>query len=411
VQSTPFTKAQAPGLTNRYQQLNFEPNLSPITRKSRSNSRNTSVVMQPNSLEKEDDEFDVEIRKIPASPRVPSTCHSGNPFDDKRISLQTFEAFERSLENDNDFEKMLNNFTKDSRFSVENGEKMRQSLDNIKKRHSLLNLEKQQADISRRKELEIDNRLQESMNRSMTSSSGSERLLNRRSRIYEDVSVVSSTSSAVVTSSEDATEQEQEIQETNGASNDQPSTANVEGNDRKNRDRFKTIRINRKRDEGVPKAPEIEDDDMESAQEFTKIDVNSPKPANDVFKMPQPISRPELKLRSLSKPRTFASGLQRKDLTLPLSNNRGSTDNLENDKPEQYAQPMAVQRMPAKQSLIVPTTTLKSPMGTKSKSIHNLVFNSGSNSSLNKIPSKVGSKLSSYGYNNEVSQWWPTCHV
>ena len=253
------------------------------------------------------------------------------------------------------------------------------------------------------------------MNRSMTSSSGSERLLNRRSRIYEDVSVTSSPPPQKNVASDDAIEQTESVQIPNGRPDhdDPSSTENVEGGDRKNRDRFKTIRIIRKRDDGIPKAPEIEhdtdDNDMDPEPAFSKVDVNSPKLAEDVFKMPQPLARPESKLRSLSKPRSYGNAVNKKDMSLPLSNRIGSTDNLENNKPEQYSQPSMMQRIPAKQSLAAPTTNLKSPMGTKSKSIHNLVFNSSnsqSNGSLNKIPSKigsVGSKLSSYGYNNEVS--------
>lgn len=70
---------------------------------------------------------------------------------DDRQSLTNFEEFEKSMsmcQNETDFELMLNNISK-SGGRMTGGDSMRKSLDHIKKRHSLMNLEKQLEDQRR----------------------------------------------------------------------------------------------------------------------------------------------------------------------------------------------------------------------------------------------------------------------
>ncbi|XP_052859998.1 uncharacterized protein LOC128267238 [Anopheles cruzii] len=233
--------------------------------------------------ELETDEFDVQIRRLPASGG--SKADISNFLDaEKRISLQHFEEFEKSImESEHsglDFDEVLNSLTADVRRSGESSDKLRQSLDNIKKRHSRINLEKQQQDELKRKlhqqSIEpgddtpppaLDNKLADSMTKStgMSSSSGSERLLNRRSRYNEDANLTFTaaqpeqkqlnTTITVASGSGGG-----EVEETAGA--DRVSTGpEVEAYDRKNRDRFKTIRIIKRWEDGLP-APALPDADQ-----------------------------------------------------------------------------------------------------------------------------------------------------
>uniref|UniRef100_A0ABK8FGP0 Serine-rich adhesin for platelets n=1 Tax=Anopheles gambiae TaxID=7165 RepID=A0ABK8FGP0_ANOGA len=234
-------------------------------------------------LELETDDFDVQIRRLPSATATTGTgtgTDISNFLDaEKRISLQHFEEFEKSiLESEHsgiDFDEMLNSLTADVRRSDEASDKLRQSLDNIKKRHSRINLEKQQQDEMKRKlhqqqqqqpaEAQCDNKLADSLlsksgggSSSMCSSSGSERLLNRRSRYNEDVHLNLSPQ-----------QQQQQQQQSpamnatvimaNGGSEEGPAVSTdpvptnseVETYDRKNRDRFKTIRLGRRRDDSL----------------------------------------------------------------------------------------------------------------------------------------------------------------
>uniref|UniRef100_A0A182RRW5 Uncharacterized protein n=1 Tax=Anopheles funestus TaxID=62324 RepID=A0A182RRW5_ANOFN len=232
-------------------------------------------------LDLETDDFDVQIRRLPSATTTHGTDISNFLDAEKRISLQHFEEFEKSiLESEHsgiDFDEMLNSLTADVRRSDEASDKLRQSLDNIKKRHSRINLEKQQQDEMKRKlhqqqqpatlvEAQCDNKLADSMlskSGSMCSSSGSERLLNRRSRYNEDVHLTLSPQQA-------QQQQPSSINTTviipNGSgegsveTNDPVSTAGeVETYDRKNRDRFKTIRLGRRRDDSLGAAlPDVD---------------------------------------------------------------------------------------------------------------------------------------------------------
>jgi hypothetical protein len=175
-------------------------------------------------------------------------------IEEKRISLLTFEDMEKSIlmlsnqQNEVDFDEILNTLTE--RRPAEN-DKFRQSLDLIKKRHSLINMEKQQDDLKRREttllDVTTDNKLIDSINNSsgsMTSSGGSDRLLNRRSRLYDGMQNATMTLAA----SDEAGEESG-----GGGGADVPSgqTERTAAYDRKNRDRFKTIKINKKLGEGM----------------------------------------------------------------------------------------------------------------------------------------------------------------
>uniref|UniRef100_A0A182WB13 Uncharacterized protein n=1 Tax=Anopheles minimus TaxID=112268 RepID=A0A182WB13_9DIPT len=466
-------------------------------------------------LDLETDDFDVQIRRLPSAATTHGTDISNFLDAEKRISLQHFEEFEKSiLESEHsgiDFDEMLNSLTADVRRPDEAGDKLRQSLDNIKKRHSRINLEKQQQDEMKRKlhqqqpatlgEAQCDNKLADSMlskSGSMCSSTGSERLLNRRSRYNEDVHLTLSPQQQSSPSMNATVVLANGENEGLAESSDPASTANeVETYDRKNRDRFKTIRLGRKRDDSLGAAvPDVDQElgivqpMLNGAEEdsingsggtgsgssaFSRLDHNSLKtasassyanggrllgsnnlpsmktePSGDddeaVFKKPQAIpqqpsglARPgESRLRStLSKPRYYGNppvqgigGIQRKDLTLPLGSKSSSTDCLEQREQEQYLHQQ--QKLPLEKSLQQPTSrlamtsklgggsggllgtgrysqfglgnkqlqlqqqqlqtnamphqpgappTLKSPMGTKSKSYHSLTFAQANNSS------------------------------
>ncbi|XP_053672826.1 uncharacterized protein LOC128723140 [Anopheles nili] len=428
-------------------------------------------------LDLETDDFDVQIRRLPAA--APSDI--SNFLDaEKRISLQHFEEFEKSILESElsgiDFDEMLNSLTADVRRSDEAGDKLRQSLDNIKKRHSRINLEKQHQDELKRKlhqqpaavlETPSDNKLADSMisMKSMSSSSGSERLLNRRSRYNEDVQLPMSPQQQQQMNSTVTMPNGDSGEGCGGDSNDPVPTANeVETYDRKNRDRFKTIRLGRKRDDSLGAAlPDVdqelsqqhlvnglEEDSLNSSSgsnsAFSRMDHNAQRPTvpsnlpsmktevageedDAVFKKPQQLSglaRPgESRLRStISKPRFYGAaplqgiGIQRKDLTLPLGNKSSSTDCLEQQQLQQLGKPQqpasrlatmsklgggsggligtgrysqfglqnrqqqqhqsnALQQQQQQQSVGAPT--LKSPMGTKSKSYHSLTFAQANN--------------------------------
>ncbi|XP_052892128.1 uncharacterized protein LOC128300187 [Anopheles moucheti] len=231
-------------------------------------------------LELETDDFDVQIRRLPSTGTTHGTDISNFLDAEKRISLQHFEEFEKSiLESEHsgiDFDEMLNSLTADVRRSDEASDKLRQSLDNIKKRHSRINLEKQQQDEMKRKlhqqqqpatlvEAQCDNKLADSMlskSGSMCSSSGSERLLNRRSRYNEDVHLTLSPPQQQQPPSSINTTVVMPNGGTEGSAetNDPASTPNeVETYDRKNRDRFKTIRLGRRRDDSLGAAmPDVD---------------------------------------------------------------------------------------------------------------------------------------------------------
>lgn len=491
LQSTPFV--QVPRAKRVSGISEYEVNCSPIAaapRRSEGVRRSRNLEQDMSASHLETDDFDVEFRKLPITPNAKTESGGSHLLDnnEKRISLQHFEEFEKSImeseHNGLDFDEMLNSLTSDVRKATDSSVKLRQSLDNIKKRHSRINTEKQQQEqeqLRKRGTTELndstpsvasplDNKLADSMIRSMSSSGGSERLLNRRSRYNDDVHLTLSPQQQQLQKS--VTEQQQQEVETNESNrtatemnaDPAPTAPEVGGSDKKNRDRFKTIRISKRREEGMVVVDPDDDDGFAAAESaalpmeeelpgspaptaissaFGRVDYNSPKESRlaaeqnktedaAVFKRPQlvgGIPKAESKIRSLSKPRSYYGitpsaggfGLRPKDLSLPLSAKSSSTDNLENDRPN-YQQPPAPGRLslggklggsggvalnsrgPAVQS------NLKSPMGTKSKSHHNLYFNQsgslgGSNSSLHRIPTgSLGLSAQKLSHNNSNTE-------
>ncbi|XP_055528451.1 serine-rich adhesin for platelets isoform X2 [Wyeomyia smithii] len=487
VQSTPFVNVCRGNRTSDISK--YEVNVSPIAphteRRSEvvRRSRNLNDEMSASHLET--DEFDVEFRKLPITPNSNKTESSNGSHlleSEKRISLQHFEEFEKSIleseHNGVDFDEMLNSLT-DVKRSMDSV-KLRQSLDNIKKRHSRMNSEKQLEDLRKRTEMidslssPLDNKLADSMAKSMSSSSGSERLLNRRSRYNEDVHLTLSPQQKTTDISVHDPEQ-QSTNEMKPAIDPPLTDKEVGGSDsKKNRDRFKTIRINKRLAEGMVVVPSpeettedcqfesvslpLEEESLESQtatepSAFSRVDFNSPKEIRHsttiatnpstvssnmdlqhkteeaLFKRPQGIVKPESKIRSLSKPRLYggpggAFGITRKDLSLPLATKSSSTDNLENDRPNyQHALGSNQPRLSlggkmshgvgsggGKSGIAssVPQSNLKSPMGTKSKSYHNLYYNQsghgGSNGSVNRIPTPLGLSAQKTSHNNSNTE-------
>jgi hypothetical protein len=264
-------------------------------------------------------------------------------------------ALIQSANDEKEFDMMLDSFN--VKKSLES-EKLLQSVDNIKQRHSLINFEKQREEKLKKSDGEFDNKTQyDAMNKS------SERLL-RRSRLYDDVNL--------------QLQKQKTETESNLAAEDCEPSKDFDFEtvvDKNNRDRFKTIKLNKKLQSGmvvVEPAPS-QDKVVESSStspgtnkekrnqlnQQKQEDVEFKKPASGLLKFG--FSRP-----------TYRS---RNDLNLPLKAN--STDSLDNDEP---------------------AIGLKSPMGVKSKSIHNLMFNGnngsrmGSYSNLRLIPGAARSQ-------------------
>ncbi|XP_059615309.1 uncharacterized protein LOC132260925 [Phlebotomus argentipes] len=247
----------------------------------------------------------VELRRLP----IPINLLR----EDERQSLKNFEEYEKTLmqdagEHEKEFEDVLGRFA--ALEIRQSNEKMRQSLDSIKKRHSLVNLEKQQEEAAKMD----SNKLSESMSKS--------RRLLRRSRIYDDMN-----HSPDGERNQESTVAEEVVEK-----------SPVKGN----RDRFKTIRIVRPLDQNSPHLPDAGDTTI-------TVDVE-PQPPE---KQPE-FKKPTAPVRNIPKLRFFKSALAK-----PMSQQKfNSADDLldANEQPP----PRGPQ-------------SLKSPMGVKSKSIHNLM--------------------------------------
>ena len=155
---------------------------------------------------------------------------------------KTFDCLES---NEKEFDEMLEENFSDLKNSVDS-DKLLQSVDTIKQRHSIINLEKQREDIRKREILSDvvnDNKLQ--YDGSMTKSS--ERLLNRRSRLYDDVNLQIALNQK---------QNELNDQDNNEHENIQNNfEQQEEAVDKSNRDRFKTIRLNKKPHDGMVVVP------------------------------------------------------------------------------------------------------------------------------------------------------------
>jgi len=356
-------------------------------------------------------------------------------LDEERMSLTNFEEFEKSIsilennQNEREFDDMLNSFS-GGRKSIQN-ERMRQSLDSIKKRHSLINLEKQQDDIKRRENNEnintsIDsNKLIESINKSITSSSsGSERLLNRRSRIYDNIETTVVNQDPTVTLSTSETINEEITNFDNVIENNVENicknieTVNQEDSDnvKNNRDRFKTIRIIRKQTDNnniknLPTAPCIDDNELSHGdnERITKKNMNILKPErngtivyeNDkknLLKQPFGVNEQQKTSLRLQLARPKYLGINSCDVINNIQDNHiksNSTESLSKEKCLQLEYELDIEQSNTDQQLEHQQTfikssnkyinNLKSPLGFKSKSIHNLLDNYPKNKTSNNM--------------------------
>lgn len=182
--------------------------------------------------------------------------------NDDRQSLTNFEEFEKSMsmcQNENDFERMLNNIS--SSDSSRTGDMMRQSLDHIKKRHSLMNLEKQLedqrrlvADANRTTTTQANLSAMDRSSGSALSTSGSGERLLRRSRVGDEVSDVSSVNCPTTQSTSASLNTTTTIDTTNKSTDPNLQAVSTDipalpvpkvGIPTRDRDRFKTIRISK----------------------------------------------------------------------------------------------------------------------------------------------------------------------
>lgn len=264
--------------------------------------------------------------------------------------------------NEKDFDEILDTFNV---IKSQEGDRLLQSVDNIKQRHSLINLEKQRVE-KQRKEYEIDNRTRY-LNETMSKSSESVRLLNRRSRLYDDVNLQISNQQKQQT---ELIEKKTKYVDSLTTVEDQNEQEPDLFYDKSNRDRFKTIKINKKLESGMVVIVNSEDQlispeehkDQRNQLNFQKQD----QPLGNVIGFKKPLVASKLSNFGFSRP-TYRSQLAHKDLKLTLRAN--STDSLGEDQKTLHSS----QRI----------SNLKSPMGVKAKSIHNLVFNNTTGTNRN----------------------------
>lgn len=370
----------------------------------------------PNLTQSVDKFVDIEIEDIPVLLREPvpkSATRASNPtgidaeFREKeRQSLANFEEFESTLlilennKTEEEFDDLLNSFSANIRNPM--SQKVRQSLDNIKKRHSSIGVEKQQQDeLNREKTINTTksgkysdigghekNRMNDTFGRtamiSSTSSNCSgngERLL-RRSRLFDDVMILDNgdidhggymdnKQTAELNATQTLNRKNQQHLENDSLKTENTTiNYNMEEisaeNKANNRDRFKTIRIFKRPPENAVQIPDPDDGRMHEMQTplpnartvdaFATKNINSPKRTefNDESNhiAPKAINTMTFKRSGLQRPRQL-SGLVRRDAYAKSS----SHELLSSDEQKTQAKPVL---------------QLKSPMGIKSKSIHNL---------------------------------------
>lgn len=220
---------------------------------------------------------------------------------EERQSLVNFEEYEKSLQllddnrNEREFDDMLASInTVDMRRSTE---KMRQSLDSIKKRHSLINYERQQEEL-RKKVNDIDQEINNlTMGESGGGGGGSARLLNRRSRLFEEKQL-----------QEQANEEKNNIMNrtmdlntTNTLLEQKEATVAERRSvpDKRDRDRFKTIKIFRKTlNSNIPDADETS---VEGNLEEDQQDEQVPEPVQMLEPAPPAQQRPQRMLQRPSR--------------------------------------------------------------------------------------------------------------
>lgn len=402
-QSTPARKSLAKSSRRSETLANISPILCEDVRSAGNQKQNVDKFV------------DVEIDDYPVLLRDTSKSDSraSNPLavmnlrEEERQSLKNFEDFENTLlmlennKNEDEFDDMLNSIGGNANKS----QKIRQSLDIIKKRHSLINMEKQyQDELSREKTLNSSRTERPSGNdtfnqsvmvssNSSTASSSGERLL-RRSRLYDDglstsgnqlnasSSSISSNDNKKINSECDATTDElnqrnqshlaQENEKTEKQLthcqynlDEANTTATSNGESRSNnRDRFKTIRIFKKPPENAVQVPDADPEDTEpvgaayargpSNDHFTQKNTNSPQSSAET----KAINTMTFKRSALARPK-YLGGIKRRDAyTKSSSHEILSNDDYDNEPHE------------TKKTTTAP---LKSPMGVKSKSVHSLL--------------------------------------
>lgn len=364
-----------------------------------------------------DIEIEDEVPKLLMRSKEPGSAAlngSSRHADKERQSLANFEEFEKSLlilenQNEEEFDDLLNSFSPNIRNPL--SDKVRQSLDNIKKRHSMIGVEKQQEDELSREKTPKGRLLGGDRNRtaiesqspamvSSTSSVGSgtgERLL-RRSRVFDDGLSITSTpndnkdadylnASAVVLADDLNTTEvlnQRNLShldnDTNQKTDDTESICNADGTPgkgnraTKNRDRFKTIRIFKKPSEDAAQLPDADETFVQAAgvlethavpmkiapEVFASRNRNSPLKASheNVSADAKAINTMTFKRSALARPKQLLHGLQKRDMYAKSSSHEmlSTDETLEST----FTQAKAVSQ-------------LKSPMGFKSKSVHNLL--------------------------------------
>lgn len=404
-----------------------------------------------NQMQNVDKFVDVEIDEYPVFLRNASKSDSraSNPLalmnlrEEERQSLKNFEDFENTLlmlennKNEDEFDDLLNSIGGNV---GSKSQKVRQSLDMIKKRNSLINMEKQYHDeLNREKNLhgmrnEQPNNDRSKMNESFgksamvssTSSSASssgERLL-RRSRLYDDVistsgnqlntsgSSISSNDNKQTTMENDASteslnrrnqsyltrDNEKTEQQSNQFNIDDGSPPNANGETKAhNRDRFKTIRIFKKPPENAVQVPDADGADetvniysgLQSNDRFTQKNTNSPQSAAEA----KAINTMTFKKPALARPK-YLGGIQKRDAyTKSSSHEILSNDSYDHDVNEVQAKKAA---------------PLKSPMGVKSKSVHSLLTSNKMSSGLSRPSAAASTSAHNTVRNDFISFEYPS---
>lgn len=292
-----------------------------------------------NSLEDDQCEFLLNEETIKLSSKVCGRNDTFNCYDLKNALNQSAEK---------DFDKMLDSF--DVKKSGVN-EKMLQSLDSIKQRHSLINIEKQREE-KQQKEFSDDNKDQ------YGTMNVSERLL-RRSRLYDDVNL--------------------QFQKSQSDSPDKSEYNSEKSTEYEQDERFKTIKLRKKLQSGmviIDPQENNQDDHQKGMQPSPGTNKEIRNKLNQMKQDLKESSEQKVRNTSVLPPSSFGFSrplnYRKNELDLPLKT--GSIDCLEQDTNSIAQQ-------------------IKSPMGVKSKSIHNLIFNS--KSTKNSISGFNNNKLGS----------------
>lgn len=274
------------------------------------------------------------------------------------VSTQHNENKEHVLyQDEKEFDRMLDSFN--VKRSIES-EKLLLSVDTIKQRHSFINVEKQ-----RESKQKNDNENNKILYDAMINKS-SERLLNRRIRLNDD---------------DDANLQSQKNYISNEIS--EKNNAEISNNSTNDNDRFKTIRLNRPRLQTGIVIVDTKESLLSPHQQInqpqdeeTNCSNTNKERQNLINKQRQVKAEVEFKKPSAipSKLSKYGSSLQRltsksnqSNLNSPLKAN--STDSLDNQDITESNIKIENKSM-----------DIKSSMGIKSKSIHNLMFNGAQHS-------------------------------